>query len=607
LPQVLFFLFPLYSVLASVQRSWTCDDAFISFRYALNLSRGYGLVFNRGEYVEGMTNFLWTVLLAPFLYAELDAEKTASVLGIIFHAALFPVVVFFGRKLFGDLLPSSESEGRFRMFLSGVPWLTFSSLAFHLHMQLYATSGLETSLFIFLSTTGFLFTAVFLQKISKLIRSAAAEEKILPGFSHQQVRFGAGGLFFLSLASLVRPDGLLFYGTASVFIFYFQIKLAQQRAESGWLSASKQILLNRKRAFSLVMESLRLHFGFVLIFIPVWLFRYLYYGSFLPNTFYAKSAYDPYFSQGLSYLLLYFKSYYGFSVLSVVLCILFLMRFIKRSNSYRSFFDSIFFFFLSVIAVWFLYVLQVGGDFMFARFILPVTPLMFLFLERSFLKLKLQKVHYYMLAALSVLMIYFRFDVFSGLPYPLIGAVTEESRVYTPERRKTYREFSLYFKDSLRGLDPVVAFKGGNAAMIYYLDLSTAIEATTGLTDSYIASQKLKQRGRIGHEKNAPLDYLIRRKVSFILGTMPPERNYGYNTLRIKGYPGDIEILTWQPGIMESLKRSPEFSFADFPSYLDSLDLQKGISKEDLARYKKYYFNYTEDTMRLKKLEKSLR
>src|SRR5688572_25266220 len=41
------------------------DDAFISFRYARNLARGAGLVFNPGEApVEGYTNFLWVLLLA---------------------------------------------------------------------------------------------------------------------------------------------------------------------------------------------------------------------------------------------------------------------------------------------------------------------------------------------------------------------------------------------------------------------------------------------------------------------------------------------------------------------------------------------------------------
>ena len=48
-------------------RFWhVVEDAYISFRYARNLSEGRGLVFNPGDPapVEGYTNFLWTLLLA---------------------------------------------------------------------------------------------------------------------------------------------------------------------------------------------------------------------------------------------------------------------------------------------------------------------------------------------------------------------------------------------------------------------------------------------------------------------------------------------------------------------------------------------------------------
>ncbi len=48
-----------------------CEDAFISFRYARNLLEGHGLVFNPGEYVEGYSNFLWTLELA-LLWALFD-------------------------------------------------------------------------------------------------------------------------------------------------------------------------------------------------------------------------------------------------------------------------------------------------------------------------------------------------------------------------------------------------------------------------------------------------------------------------------------------------------------------------------------------------------
>ncbi|MHC4066890.1 MAG: hypothetical protein ACYSUI_20630, partial [Planctomycetota bacterium] len=57
------------------------DDAFISFRYARNLSEGLGLVFNPGfERVEGYSNFLWVVLLAGVNALGLAPESAAHAL-----------------------------------------------------------------------------------------------------------------------------------------------------------------------------------------------------------------------------------------------------------------------------------------------------------------------------------------------------------------------------------------------------------------------------------------------------------------------------------------------------------------------------------------------
>ena len=56
------------------------DDAYISFRYAENLSQGHGLVFNVGERVEGYSNLLWILILAPF--ARRDLTPVAEILGL---------------------------------------------------------------------------------------------------------------------------------------------------------------------------------------------------------------------------------------------------------------------------------------------------------------------------------------------------------------------------------------------------------------------------------------------------------------------------------------------------------------------------------------------
>src|SRR6266850_3566739 len=59
------------------------DDAYIVYRYARNLARGDGFVFNPGERVEGVTCFLWTVVLAPFSAAGLPLPRVAPVLTAI--------------------------------------------------------------------------------------------------------------------------------------------------------------------------------------------------------------------------------------------------------------------------------------------------------------------------------------------------------------------------------------------------------------------------------------------------------------------------------------------------------------------------------------------
>ncbi len=54
-----------YAVFA-IKFWFLCDDSYITFRYSKNLASGYGVVFNRGEWppVEGYSNFLWMLLVA---------------------------------------------------------------------------------------------------------------------------------------------------------------------------------------------------------------------------------------------------------------------------------------------------------------------------------------------------------------------------------------------------------------------------------------------------------------------------------------------------------------------------------------------------------------
>src|ERR687895_2239312 len=62
------------------------DDAMISMRYAWNLSHGSGLVWNPGEYVEGYTNPLMTLLMSlpTLVFDKVDAVLAVQILGMIF-------------------------------------------------------------------------------------------------------------------------------------------------------------------------------------------------------------------------------------------------------------------------------------------------------------------------------------------------------------------------------------------------------------------------------------------------------------------------------------------------------------------------------------------
>src|SRR5207249_6179144 len=67
------------------------DDSFIAYRYAANLARGQGLVFNPGERVEGYTCFLWVVMLSGVIAAGLDVVLWSQLLGAL--AALGTVAI----------------------------------------------------------------------------------------------------------------------------------------------------------------------------------------------------------------------------------------------------------------------------------------------------------------------------------------------------------------------------------------------------------------------------------------------------------------------------------------------------------------------------------
>ena len=86
---------------------FTVDDAFISFRYAENVTQGHGLTFNPGERVEGYTNFLWVLILAFFHVLGADTVVTAKILGAAFGIMLVPMTALLVSRCAGRWSPAS--------------------------------------------------------------------------------------------------------------------------------------------------------------------------------------------------------------------------------------------------------------------------------------------------------------------------------------------------------------------------------------------------------------------------------------------------------------------------------------------------------------------
>jgi hypothetical protein len=126
------------------------DDAFISFRYAQNLADGHGLSFNPEESIEGFSNLLFVLLLAP--WAEvLDGLS-------LFHFACALNVAIAG----GALALLYRYCQRF--LPAGSVAATVFLFAFCPTLWIALGSGMETSLIVFSVVAHLAFSRLVLER-----------------------------------------------------------------------------------------------------------------------------------------------------------------------------------------------------------------------------------------------------------------------------------------------------------------------------------------------------------------------------------------------------------------------------------------------------------
>jgi hypothetical protein len=218
------------SILAALD--FVKDDAYISFRYAHNLVTGKGFVFNVGDRLEGITNILWTLVLAPFEAMRADLFQVSEILG---------TALCFGTIAVLTLIVSSINGARksYSHVWAGL-WIAASS-----SMGLWSTSGMEQPL------------AMFLPVLSVFLLWTARGR---PG------RMLASGIL-MALACMTRPEIHLMGLVTGVTVV--GEALLRRRLDRG-------TLLWAAGALGLIL--------------PFHLARYLYFGSLVPNTFYVKTG-----------------------------------------------------------------------------------------------------------------------------------------------------------------------------------------------------------------------------------------------------------------------------------------------------------------------------
>jgi hypothetical protein len=531
---------------AYVQR-WTTDDAFISFRYARNLIEGHGLVFNAGELVEGYSNFLWTLWSAAGLALGFAAESWASFWGVVAYLGCIVLLLLNHRRLAQRaraawILPVAAAGG-----------------ALHPDWNVFATSGLETTLFTLLILAGFL---------------------IVSWNPHRAVDLMAAGLL-LGLAALTRPDGLLPAGVIGILVF-------------GW-------------ARSRVRSSLAYGLGFAVVWLPYTLWRLHYYGEFFPNTYYAKSAYLSWYAQGWHYLELYLERYWALLAGPPLLVLAATLGGGQAREATADFTRICRRQVLGAAAIaaaytWF--VLRVGGDFMFARMLIPATPFYLLLLELGLLQAFQRKRLAGCVASIVLLAAVWL------TPAPVSGTewrhgVANERLYYSRERVAELDHWAEVLGRYFDGLNVRVAFYGDEARIVYRARFPIAIESHTGLTDPLVARLELERRGRPGHEKLAPVEYLIdEREVHFTFSEVPRRRLRELIPEIIVRFDDRVygQVLHWEPELMAALGERGA-RFPDFTAYLDRVIAQlDGMPDERVGRIferlERFYFRRVDDPVR---------
>jgi arabinofuranosyltransferase len=435
---IFFIVIVLFPV--AVAYSWKiyapCDDAYIFLVYARNFIEGNGLTFN-GTIVEGFSSITWVMILAVLGLTRIPLPFLAENLSLLSGALSLVTTYVLAKNL--------HIENKWIAMLPPVLLVATGDFAF------YMSNGLEE----------IFFTAIM--TICVALIYSQSPKNLLNSFYFP---------FLLALMILTRPEAALI---SALLLLILAIK-----GKSLWLAIKCGLILT-------------------LILSPIFITRRLYYGYWLPNTWYVKgNAGFSNFSSGLSYLQNAIWRYAGVLASSVGLFCYILYK--KAFAALKEIWP------IGLLSfVWLLYVLLQGGDNLVGgRLLIPILPLVYVALVKSSTKIRLRSGALFAgVALVSVSLVY---------GYLADQNVTDHANAwrqsFTIRKNAGIYLYNNFPNNTIVALNP--------AGIIPYYSKLPTIDML-GLNDSHIAhAGKRDYTLRYGHQAGDGT-YILWRKPDIIL------------------------------------------------------------------------------------------
>jgi arabinofuranosyltransferase len=514
------------------------DDTDIFLTYAENLANGKGIIYSKTiPPVEGYSSMLWMMLLSLIFYIG------HGEMGIFFLTCLlFLVTQFIALKIIDFFIPQNGSFIKLLYVL-----LTFTSFGYISWSTITLMDVTVWGLIVILLTYNFV----------------------------KEPKGTVGWIVFclpFALAPITRPEAFLVV-PGFLFLYSFYRIL-------GGLS-KKPIIVGT----ALFVSSL--------IFVTS--FRYIYFGYFLPNTYYAKIS--PSLAYNLEEGIFYFYQFLinspvaSMSILGSIIFIIYFLYNFSRGKSVTA--NSLSYFHLIYICI-FLSLLLItpilkGGDhFRLFRFYQPYYPLLAICMILTWRSLCLVVIKKNLatsiiVVSLVVSVIIYSFSVYIFGPQGWVKAYKNKSPIahefqISRMGRVLGEHLNLYFQDVTNNLPAIGVITAGGIARKY----GGPIYDLMGLNNSFIAHFPGDRRGIKNHaafEKDA-FFYL---PISILVAT--PDNDFVQ--IALKGLFQDPRFVSeWRFGTLtyKDLKGNQllqNFFFKD--NFLQSMLLQKNFLFVDTA------------------------